>query len=432
MAKDTQEQNHLYPPSYYAASTVDRQVSREVLTESVETDVCIVGAGFTGLYTALRLAKAGKRVVVLESARVGWGASGRNGGQAILGFSCDMTPLETQLGYEEALNIWNLMRDSADEIRQRIKQDNIDCDWRDGHLWTSILSRRESIMHEWQQEAAEKWNYDKLRFIPKNELTDWVETDRYCAGLYDSNAGHLHPLKYVLGLAGAAERSGVEIYEKSPAIHYQQHGNRVTIQTNNGKVTADALVLAANVYIGDLDKNLSRRIIPVGTFMVATEPLGDRAQSLIPSGVCVTDNQFILDYFRLSADGRLLFGGGCTYLGGTPKDIPKAMRPSLERVFPQLKGIGIEFGWGGMIDCTVRRTPDFGQRGNVLWAQGFSGHGVLPTCVAGRVLAEALLGDDTHLKSFMKLSNAPFPGGKMFAAPIEAAGKLWYRMRDLF
>jgi len=432
MFRKSNDLNHNYPPSYYAASATEHMVERSRLDDSIEADVCIVGAGFTGLYTALRLAEAGKRVVILESARVGWGASGRNGGQAILGFSCDMTPLESQLGFEEALKIWNLMRESATEIRQRIAQYNIDCDWREGHLWTSILPRREKILRQWQQEAAAKWSHDTLCFIPKNELSEWVGTDRYSAGLYDPTAGHLHPLKYVLGLAAAAERAGVQIYEQSAVVRYQQHGNRVNIETGKGKVTADALVLAANVYLGDLDTTLSRRIIPVGTFMVATEPLGERAQSLIPSGVCVTDNQFILDYFRLSADGRLLFGGGCTYLGGTPRDIPSAMRPSLERVFPQLRGVEIEFGWGGMIDCTVRRTPDFGRRGNVLWAQGFSGHGVLPTCVAGRVLAEALLGDDTHLRSFMRISNTPFPGGKLFAAPIEAAGKLWYRLRDIF
>ena len=421
-----------YPRSYYAASAADRMVSRPALADAIDVDICIVGGGFTGLYTALRLAEAGKRVAILESARVGWGASGRNGGQAILGFSCDMPPLEAQLGYEEAGNIWNLMRDSATEIRQRIAQYHIDCDWRDGHLWTSILPRRVSILREWQQEAAEKWNHDTLRFIPKDELADWVDSNRYCAGLYDPTAGHLHPLKYVLGLAVAAERAGVQIYEQSAALRYQQHENRITIETGTGKVTADALVLSANAYLGDLDKNLSRRIIPVGTFMVATEPLAKQAQSLIPSGVCVTDNQFILDYFRVTPDERLLFGGGCTYLGGTPSDIPAAMLPSLERVFPQLKGVGIDFAWGGMIDCSVRRTPDFGRCGNVLWAQGFSGHGVLPTCVAGRVLADALLGDDTHLRRFMKLSNPPFPGGRMFAAPLEAAGKLWYRMRDLF
>ncbi len=421
-----------YPRSYYAASAADSMVSRPALTDATETDVCIVGAGFTGLYTALRLTEAGKRVVILESARVGWGASGRNGGQAILGFSCDMPPLEAQLCYEEAREIWNLMRASATEIRQRIAQYGIDCDWRDGHLWTSILPRRESSLRQCQHDAAEKWGYDALRFIPKIELPDWLGTDHYCAGLFDPGAGHLHPLKYVFGLATAAESAGVQIYEQTAVVRYQEEGNRVTIESEKGKVTAGALVLAANVYLGDLDKNLSRRIIPVGTFMVATEPLGERAQALIPSGVCVTDNQFILDYFRVTPDERLLFGGGCTYLGGTPRDIPAAMRPALERVFPQLKGVGIEFGWGGMIDCTVHRTPDFGRRGNVLWAQGFSGHGVLPTCVAGRVLAEALLGDDTHLRIFMKLSNPPFPGGKMFAAPIEAAGKLWYRMRDMF
>ncbi|MBV8658238.1 MAG: FAD-binding oxidoreductase [Burkholderiales bacterium] len=406
-------------------------VARPSLTGSVDADVCVVGAGFAGLYTALRLAEAGKRVVVLEAAPVGWGASGRNGGQAILGYSCDMPPIEAQLGTEVALEIWQWIREAAQEIRDRIARHGIDCDLQQGHLWTSVLARRVDSLKAWQHEASEKWGYQGLRFIPRQELGDWVATDRYQAGLYDPEASHLHPLKYVLGLAAAAEGMGVRLFEQSPALGHVDHGHEVVVRTAHGQVRAGQLVLAANVYLGDLDRERSRRILPVGTFMVATAPLGDRARTLVPSGACVTDNQFILDYFRTTPDTRLLFGGGCTYLGGMPRDIPAAMRPALERVFPQLKGVDIEYGWGGLIDCTLRRTPDFGRRGNVYWAQGFSGHGVIPTCVAGRVLAEAMLGNDQHLKWYMQLSNPPFPGGKLLAAPLEAAGKLWYRMRDL-
>jgi glycine/D-amino acid oxidase-like deaminating enzyme len=421
-----------YPDSYYAASAADRLRERPTLDETVDADVCIVGAGYSGLYTALRLAEAGKRVVMLEAARVGWGASGRNGGQAILGFSCDMPPIEAQLGRDEAMAIWQLVRDAAGEIRQRIKVHAIDCDWRDGHLWTAVLPRRVGILTEWQEEASTRWGYRGLQFIPKAELGAWVDSPRYQAALYDPEAGHLHPLKYVLGLAEAAERAGVRIFEASAATDYRETGNRIRITTANGEVSCGALVLACNVYLGDLDRERSRRILPVGTFMVATEPLSERAAKLVPSGACVTDNQFVLDYFRVTADQRLLFGGGCTYLGGMPSDIRTAMRPALDRVFPQLKDVRLDYGWGGLIDCTLRRTPDFGRRGNVFWAQGFSGHGVIPTCVAGRVLAEAVLGDDTQLKRFMKLSNPPFFGGRLLAGPMEAAGKFWYRMRDLF
>ncbi|MBV8657500.1 MAG: FAD-binding oxidoreductase [Burkholderiales bacterium] len=430
MARDV-ESFLQYPASYYAATARDRMVERPALAESVDADICVIGAGFAGLYTALRLAEAGRRVVMLEAARVGWGASGRNGGQAILGFSCDMPPIEAQLGTEAALEIWQWVRDAAHEIRDRIACHQIDCDLQQGHLWTSVLARRVDGLKAWQHEAAEKWGYEGLRFIPKQEMGDWVATNRYHAGLYDPEASHLHPLKYVLGLAKAAEALGVRIFEQSPAMGYEDRGHEVVVNTVGGQVRAGKLVLAANVYLGEVDRDRSRRILPVGTFMVATAPLGDRAKALVPSGACVTDNQFILDYFRTTPDTRLLFGGGCTYLGGLPNDIPGAMRPALERVFPQLKGVEIEFGWGGLIDCTLRRTPDFGQRDNVYWAQGFSGHGVIPTCVAGRVLAEAILGNETQLQRYMQLSNPPFPGGKFLAGPLEAAGKLWYRLRDL-
>jgi glycine/D-amino acid oxidase-like deaminating enzyme len=422
-----------YPDSYYAASLGVAPPLRPALDGAVTADVAIVGGGFTGLYTALRLAEAGRKVVLLEGARIGWGASGRNGGQAILGFSCDMAPLEAALGHADALEIWRLVRAAADEIRQRIRRHGIDCDWQDGHLWTAVLPRRVAILTEWQREAAHKWGYDELRFIPRQELPDWLASERYQAGLYDPQAGHLNPLKYVLGLARAAEQLGVRIHEDSPVQSYCERGDGVELFTPGGTVRCEQMLLACNVYLGDLDRGRSRRILPVGTFQVATEPLDEaQAAALIPSRVCVTDNQFVLDYFRLTPERRLLFGGGCTYLGGMPKDIRRALRPALHKVFPQLNGVRLDYAWGGQIDLTVRRTPDFGRRGNVYWAQGFSGHGVIPTCVAGRVLAEAMLGNDAQLKRFMRLSNPPFPGSGWLNGALEAAGKCWYRLRDRF
>lgn len=422
-----------YLDNYYTASCRAEQLCRASLQEDLEVDVVIVGAGFTGLYTALNLAEAGKSVAIIEASRVGWGASGRNGGQIIPGFSCDMPPFEAALGQDGARQVWQLVQQAADEIRQRIARHQIACDLTQGHLWTAVQPRRVKLLTDWQEEAAHKWGYEELQFITKSELPKHIASARYQAALLDPQGGHLHPLKYVLGLARAAEQLGVRIFENSKALAYQQHVEHVTVSTACGQIRAAKLVLACNAYIDQLDKTLQSKILPVGTYMIATEPLGaERAQQLLPSGHAVSDNQFVLDYFRLSADHRLLFGGKCSYTGRTPPHLTTGMRHDMLKVFPQLADAKIEFSWGGHIDISMARTPDFGQRNNVYWAQGFSGHGIVPTCVAGRVLAEAILGDETHLKLFSALKNPAFPGGETLGGLFQVVGMSYYRLRDYF
>jgi len=419
--------------SYYAATSNPPEAAYAPLAQSLDVDVVVVGAGFTGLYTALRLARAGETVAILESSRVGWGASGRNGGQIILGFSCDMPPFEAALGLDGAKAVWRLAQQAATEIRSHIANNGIDCDLREGHLWTSVLPRRVRLLTDWQREATQKWGHDGLHFIPKGELGVYVDSQRYQAGLLDRQGGHLHPLKYVLGLARAASAAGVRIFEQTQAIRYEALADGVRVHTPRGNVTARKLVLACNAYIDTLDERLHRRVLPVGTYMIATEPLSEtRARALLPTGAAVSDNQFILDYFRISADHRLLFGGKCTYTGRTPANLTQSMRADMLRVFPQLAGVAIDYTWGGHIDITMARTPDFGCVLNVYWAQGFSGHGIVPTCVAGRVLAEAILGDDTHLRLFERVRNRPFPLGERLAALFQVAGMSYYRLRDYF
>lgn len=404
---------------------------RPRLQGRVDCDVLIVGAGFSGLHTGLRLAMAGKRVVLLEASRVAWAASGRNGGQALLGWSCDMPPLEQALGTGRARELWDSMRWAAEELRQLPERHGFDVDYRTGSLWTAVLPKRVRLLQEAQDEAVAKWGYEVMRLIPKAELPEWIGSERYQAALYDPLGAHLNPLKLAQGLAGAIERAGGRIFEQSQVLDWHEQGDGYLARTAEGEVRGDVLVLACNAYIDRLDRDLSARLLPVGSWQVATAPLDpELARALLPRNSCVIDNQFVPDYFRLTPDHRLLFGGACTYLGGIPRDVPAATRPFLERVFPQLRGVPIDYGWGGHIDCTLRRTPHIGRQGGRYWLQGFSGHGVLPTLAGARAVSDAILGDERLLALYQAIPNPRFPGGELLRAPLEAVGKAWYRLRD--
>ncbi|RQH02132.1 NAD(P)/FAD-dependent oxidoreductase [Paraburkholderia dinghuensis] len=418
--------------SYYAGSWPGSLPVRKALEGDCNVDVLIVGGGFSGLHSALRLALAGKRVALLEASRVAWAASGRNGGQAILGWSCDMGPLERSLGVERTRQLWDSMCWAASEVRELPVRHGFDVDYRSGSLWAAVKRSRVGMLEEARDEAVHKWGYDKLRLIPEEEMPDWIGSRRYRAALYDPEGGHLDPLKLALGLADAVEQAGGRIFEQSRVLAWHETDSGYVANTNQGTVRADTLVLACNAYIDQLDRRLASRVLPVGTYQVATRPLEPQlAKSLLPRNSCVIDNQFVPDYFRLSPDHRLLFGGACTYLGGIPRDIAAATRPNLERAFPQLRGIEFDYAWGGHIDISMRRTPDVGCEGQRYWLQGFSGHGVLPTLAAARAVTDAILGDNRLLALYQAIHNPGFPGGERFAAPLEALGKLWYRLRDV-
>lgn len=418
--------------TFYAGTYPGPIPLRPTLPGSLHCDVLIIGGGFSGLHTALRLSLAGKRVVLLEASRLAWAASGRNGGQALLGWSCDMPPLEKELGQARTLELWNSMRWAAEEIRELPERHGFDIDYRPGSLWAAVQPRRVGQLREAQHEAEEKWGYAEMRFIDREEMREWIDSPRYLAALYDPQAGHLNPLKLAQGLADAIEKAGGRIFEQSQVLDYRETADGFVARTDKGEVRSDQLVLACNAYVDRLDRQLSSRLLPVGSYQVATVPLApELAHSLLPRNSCVIDNQFVPDYFRLTPDHRLLFGGGCTYLGGIPKDVASATRPYLERAFPQLRGVEFEFAWGGHIDVSMKRTPDIGRQGQRYWLQGFSGHGVLPTLAGARAVADALLGDERLLTLYQGIDNPRFPGGSLLAAPLEAAGKAWYRLRDV-
>lgn len=419
--------------SYYAATSRDQQTPRPALGESRRVDVCVVGAGFFGLYCALELARAGKSVLVLEASRVGWGASGRNGGQMIIGFPCGMQRLKGLMGHEKAKNMFDESLKAVASMRQLMRDEQIDCDLVEGHLEVAVLPRRVADLTGWVEECETEWGYHKLQFVDKAALPNYLNSERFQAGIVDPEGAHIHPLKYVLGLARAAETAGAVIHEQSRVEGYTEDAQGVTVQVAGGMtVRCDQLVLAANAYLDKVDRQVSARTLPVGTFIGVTEVLGESVcRSLIPGNHAVYDNQFILEYFRMTADHRLLFGGKCTYMGGTPSNLPEAMKVNILRTFPQLKDTRMDFAWGGHIDITMRRMPDWGRRGErVFWAQGFCGHGLVPTRVAATLVTEAMSGKPERLDWFAGIVNPPFPGGERLGGLMQAVGMGWYRLRD--
>jgi gamma-glutamylputrescine oxidase len=395
-------------------------------------DVCVVGGGIAGCSTALHLAKRGYRVALLEARQIGWGASGRSGGQVIPGFACEQSTLDAAVGPADAKKMWDVSVEAIDVLRQLIDRHSIACDWQAGQIQVGIKSRHRDSLLAWQEQLASRYGYTTTRIVERAELESLVATRRYCAGLHDTNGGHLHPLNYTLGLAAAAAQAGAQIFEHTEATEIVP-GQTIVIRTTQGEVRASHVVLCGNAHLGPIAPTLHDRIMPVGTYIIATEPLGKaRAQQLIRDNSAITDTNFILDYFRLSADHRLLFGGRVSYSGRDAFDTATATRKRLLQVFPQLNDVRIDYAWGGMLDITMNRAPDFGRiANNIYYLQGFSGHGVALTGIAGKLVAEAIAGQAERFDVFGKIKHRNFPGGPLLRTPALVLAMLWYRLRDL-
>lgn len=419
-----------HAPSYYAATARLWQPG-PALQGDADCDVCVIGGGLSGVSTALNLAEQGLRVILLEGAQIGFGASGRNGGQVIAGYAAEMDTFRQQLGEQGARQLWQMSVEAIDIIEQRVTQHGIACDWTRGFCNVAVKPAHLAGLREWQQELADRYQYPHCQLWEREQLAAVLGSARYQGGLYDPLSGHLHPLNYLLGLAQAARDAGVAIYENTPALAFRS-GEAPLVQCEGGKVRCRQLVLAGNAYLGKLAPALNRRIMPVGTYVIATQPLGEaRARSLIGNGMAVCDTNFVLDYYRLSADHRLLFGGKVSYSGREPRQLAQAMRADMLRVFPQLHDVRVDYAWGGFCDITLNRAPDFGRLApNIYYAQGFSGHGVAITGLAGKVIAEAIAGDDSRLALFERLQHRPFPGGALLRTPALVLGMAWYRLRD--
>lgn len=419
-----------YVPSYYTDSAHPAP-ERPALGGDMEADVCVIGGGLAGLATALHLAERGYRVVLLEAERIGWGASGRSGGQAIYGYSCPMEKIVAQVGADIARRLWDISIEALDLMRERIERHSIDCDLHWGQLHVAIKPRQRNDLIAWKAEMEDDYGYDSLRFLERPDVEALLATRRYCAGLYDSRSGHLHPLNYTLGLAAAAEAAGAVLHERSAAIRIDR-GEPARVHTSSGSVRARYVAVCCNAYLDDLVPELRSRIMPVGTYIVATERLGEaRISELMRENIAVSDINFVLDYFRRSEDHRLLFGGRVSYSGLDPFNTANATRTRMLNVFPQLADAKIEYAWGGYVDITMNRAPDFGRvTPNIYYLQGFSGHGIALTGMAGKLVAEAIAGQAERFDLFTKIRHHDFPGGRALRTPALVLAMLWFRLRD--
>lgn len=416
--------------SYYAASA-NPAPSHPRLEESRSCDVCVIGGGITGCTAALHLAERGYDVVLLEAARVGWGASGRSGGQKIFGYSCDMGTLRRGVGASAARRLWELSVEALELVDSQIRRFDIDCDLRPGHLHAAIKPRHCGELRAWKSDLEDNYGYLGLELLEGDNLREHVVTPRYRAALFDARSGHLHPLNYTLGLAAAAASAGTSFFESSPVQQIDPR-ERPRVRTQTGEVTCDHLLLCTNAYLGDLAGTLRRRMIPVASNIIATAPMGEeRARGLLPTGAAVADLNHLLDYYRLSADHRMLFGGRVSARTLRTPALKAAMRARMLRVFPQLADLAIDYVWGGHIAITRSRAPDWGRlHQNVYYAQGYSGHGMALSGLAGKLMAEAIAGTAERFDLFGDIPHREIPTSAWIRESALSLTVLWYRLLD--
>jgi gamma-glutamylputrescine oxidase len=417
-----------YPESWYAA-TSDALPPCPALVGDTRADVCVIGAGFTGLSAALHLAEAGRDVVLIDAQRVGFGASGRNGGQLGSGQRVEQPYLEKMLGDDDALKLWHLGEDAKALVKALIKRHNIDCYLRPGVAWSASSKGDVDDLHHYADHMDHKYGYD-IQKLDAQAMHDLCPSPDYKGGVIDMDAAHLHPLRLAIGLAKAAKAAGVRIYEGTRAEAIGQ-GHPCTVTTPEGRVTADHIIVAANGYLGDLVPKVASRVMPINNFIAATEPLGDDAKRVLTQDVAIADGRFVVNYFRLSHDGRLLFGGGESYGYKFPKDIAAKVRKPMTEIFPHLHDVRIDYAWGGTLAITMKRLPYLARVGpNVLSASGYSGHGVGSATHAGQLMAMAVQGQSDGFDTMARIPTNPFPGGASLRTPLLGLAMTWYSLRD--
>lgn len=435
----TPQEVELTRHSYYEA-TVTRPKPSLALAGRTGADVCVVGGGYAGLSAALELAERGYSVVLLEAQRAGWGASGRNGGLALSGFGfAGQEAIEVQLHREDARRAWDISVEAMQLLQRRIARHTIECEYTSGQLTLAVNARKARTLETWADNLARDYDYP-LQYIRAAEMDNWIASKRFHAAVFDSLSGHLHPLKFCLGLAAAAHAAGVSIFDNSAVIEVQR-GDQPVVKTAHGAVVCRYVVLAGNVYLHEFSADagkriapeIASRIMPVGTYIITTEAMDrERAEALLRQRAAAYDTNLVLDYFRVTADNRLLFGGGESYSTLTPPKLLALMRQRMLAVFPQLHDLAVPYVWGGFVDITMNQAPDFGRLGsNIYYLQGFSGHGLALSVMAGKLVAETIAGEAERFELMSRIRHHSFPGGKFLRTPMLVLGMFYYRLMEL-
>lgn len=421
--------------NFYYASTPRPEPHAPLAGEQV-FDVCVLGGGISGLSAALHLAERGMRVALLEAKHLGYGGSGRSGGQSIFGYACEMSTLEKAVGTGDARRMWDVAVEGMQLQRELIARHSIDCDYTAGHMILGLKRRHDQALREELEALATRYDYHSLRLIGRDELRTLIASQRYSSALYDSNGGHLHPYRYTLGLGRAAAGAGVRIFENSwvTRLDIAQSSTADNLaHTVQGTLRARHLLVAGGALLGRLIPKLANKLMDIGTYIAATQPLGEeRARSLITNNAAAADMNWILDYFRRSKDHRLLFGGRVSYSGIDPFDSARVLRSRIAKVFPQLTEARIEYAWGGFLDITLNRAPHFGRLGPNAWfVQGLSGHGMVISGIAGKLVSEVIGGTAERFDMFARIPHRDFPGGAHLRRPALVLAMLWFRILDL-
>ena len=420
-----------YPNSYYTATT-ELLPLFNCLEENITCDVCIVGGGYTGLSTALSLSEFGYSVILLEAQRVAFGASGRNGGQVSSGQRWNVCDLKKVFGLEKTKMLWDIGEAAKKEVKGRILKHNIECDFVPGILHAELKGKSLRRVKNEVQQLTDLHNYKKISFLDRLGIQSYLGTEKYIGGTIDMGAGHLHPLKFGIGLAKAAKASGVKIFELT-RVRQITKGSTVRVETTNKKfVNSKFLVLACNGYLGNLEPSVASRVMPINNFIVTTEPLGKiSGEQIIRKNVAVADSKFVVNYYRLTSDYRLLFGGGENYRYKFPQNISQKVRSAMIDIYPDLSNVKIDYSWGGTLAVTMSRLPDFRRiSANIYSASGYSGQGVAMATMAGRVLSGVIRGQTEQFDLLAGLPTPKFPGGSAFRWPLMALAMLWYSIRD--
>ncbi|MCV2873549.1 FAD-binding oxidoreductase [Defluviimonas sp. WL0050] len=418
-----------YPRSWYA-DTAEAPGPYPEAAGDLSCDVCVVGAGFTGLSAALHLALRGFDVTLLDAHRVGWGASGRNGGQVGTGQRLDQEDLEKMVGLDHARALWDLAQESVALTKSLAAEHSPEAAFAPGIIHACHRARYVPHSRDYAEKMARDYNYDLIRPLDRDEMRAMVGSTAYHGGDIDMGGGHLHPLRYAFGLARAAHSKGVRIFERSKVTGIAE-GTPATITTDKAKITARHVVLACNGYLGHLNSRVATRVMPINNFIVATEPMtADQQESLIKGNHAVADTKFVINYFRFSEDHRLLFGGAESY-GYRFPDIAKLVRKPMLEIYPQLRDIKVTHAWGGTLGITLNRMPHFERlTGNILSASGYSGHGVAMATLGGKLAAEAIAGQAERFDLMAQVPTRAFPGGVTFRWPLLVLGMVWFSLRD--